>query len=1624
MRLFKKKVSLTWEDNFPVSRQRWTQLNGFIIIPVATWIASVLNTAFGTYLTVQAVASVVKMVLTVALTVGTSLWSASRAKQPSAKTLGNGGMAVNTRTPSEPVKIIYGKAKVGLNWIYCESRGAENSDLHIVATIGEGEINGVAKGWDQNLEFASGSPSSRPGRNDMLVQGTYSGVGNIYEVKISNGKKIEFAAQSAGGTWTDESSEAMNDTANDMDLFSDSVLLEDYYVFGRYEGMDWLTGLPANFPDRLLINVGTAGVGTYSITWEFWAKYLGNLYLPNEGDPFYGEVYGWKALLDVSDGTNGFKNSGLNTVSFALPSASAWQVSHNYALGDFCIPTGGGNGFYYEVTADAGSSDGTEPTWPTTLGETVIDGGITWTCKSDISRPAFADVYPGDYGFVNANGPKFGQCVLIRARVSVLTSMTTKPKGTQAWLATGADESFIWRDNPSSSFSSPVTMTGGWQSLNNGMEIKFPNINGHGVNDIFKFHTGELIWLGERLQYFFEKWNPGGYGLWLYDLVEWTQYKGTTAQTVNTALQAYFPQWDYALKYTAYGYWIFKSVQQWIHKQLPPMEAWSGVPEIAMIIEGMLLYDTRTSTTAYSRNPALVWHNVMTSDRYGFGISSAYIDTQSVNDAANWCDSNNFYFDGVISQREDILDIVENILACFRAIMLWSEGKYKIKIMSDDAAVMALTEDDVEIGEGSFTIVSPGVPESPNKVKCFFFDAEKRWTENFVIWEDQASPGNPADEICNEIPLVGITNFDLAKKLSKYYFLRSKYNKEFSLLCHPRCYALEPGDMVTVTHEFPNWSAKKVRVKTVGLPQEGLVPITFMDENSEIYDQTIDVATRDPIQYAIEASKLSTPTGLYAVTGEDQNTVNKEDAYVEIRWNHMAVGIDYYVGFRESGVTWQDTRLVKGTDDISEQQTLRIGGLKIGTTYDYWVQAFIPNTYARSDATGVRSILSYQPYGISMTSINLTALSEGRAILLIWSIGISVANLDRWRIYRNTSSDSATAILLDEKSGPTRSYRDLSVVVGQTYYYWLKAIDRNGLLSSSFSAVAGITHRHTEAPFSFDSIDSGDFQNIDGTIGYVGTIQELQVCDSLTGLATDSSPDSVEKYLDSTDIMQGTNSLRLIFRKYPKKISWINTRGSTFYLGIDVYNGPPGYNQDIYYVHQKFKTVLAFDLKAVGLGIIKNGSPGDFELRIYSDNSGSPGSLLSSTTISASSIPTSSGENYKVNDLTYLVLGSPLTLSADTNYWLVLYMSPVSPTNYYSIDVWSGYPTDYGYGDPDQTLRAFSSGSLGYDRFPLSSVYYDLIFALCEDGDMLNKYVYYTIGSIDISAKTYIKQWLKCSRSGSGFLSSSFGEAAIGEQLSALTINEANVWTWMAWNISGIGGSSRNSVTKIGFKITDMSNDFELKVDYIIANAGEPHPAMYFASIAALKYFLMENLGKSGGQILIGGTDSGDDLTLKSTEHATKGKIFLGANSVYDEVNDKLGIGISSPDGQLSQGLANGQQISYKSLTELTTINASAYTDTAIQIPANVIVKAVQVRVTVAIPTAATFTVIGAGDATAFNTAAVSTALNTTNKGNGNCPMNNLAAQTIRITPNATPADNTGRVRVTIWYEDSIPPTS
>ncbi len=92
----------------------------------------------------------------------------------------------------------------------------------------------------------------------------------------------------------------------------------------------------------------------------------------------------WKLITGDTTATNyGNANAQLGVGDNAAP---VWAASTAYNVGDRVEPTTA-NGFVYECTT-AGTSDATEPAWPTTEGATVTDGTVVWTAHSKAENAA------------------------------------------------------------------------------------------------------------------------------------------------------------------------------------------------------------------------------------------------------------------------------------------------------------------------------------------------------------------------------------------------------------------------------------------------------------------------------------------------------------------------------------------------------------------------------------------------------------------------------------------------------------------------------------------------------------------------------------------------------------------------------------------------------------------------------------------------------------------------------------------------------------------------------------------------------------------------------------------------------------------------------------------------------------------------------------------------------------------------------------------------------------------------------------------------------------------------------------------------------------------------------------
>ena len=244
-------------------------------------------------------------------------------------------------------------------------------------------------------------------------------------------------------------------------------------------------------------------------------------------------------------------------------------------------------------------------------------------------------------------------------------------------------------------------------------------------------------------------------------------------------------------------------------------------------------------------------------------------------------------------------------------------------------------------------------------------------------------------------------------------------------------------------------------------------------------------------------------------------------------------------------------------------------------------------------------------------------------------------------------------------------------------------------------------------------------------------------------------------------------------------------------------------------------------------------------------------------------------------------------------------------------------------------------------------------------------------------------------------------------------INATQTWNNAATAFTGILLNVTNTASAAGSVLQDWQVSGVSKVS--ITKAGAIASASTITGnglVAASGSFITTN----GNALYFNGTGSGSGPALLQNS-ATQLLLLNGSQSQF--------VDFACRGLTLLPTTQAGQLLAILNLSELTTIAAAASTDTAIQMPAGAIVMAVSVRVTTTIPTATTFTVGDSGLATRFSTASVGVASGSTDAGTAAGAYYNAGALSVRLTMvGAPPAANTGRVRVTIWYFLSTPPTS
>jgi len=473
---------------------------------------------------------------------------------------------------------------------------------------------------------------------------------------------------------------------------------------------------------------------------------------------------------------------------------------------------------------------------------------------------------------------------------------------------------------------------------------------------------GEMIYFdGQRAQ---EKWLWWGADpLYTHEF-----HNGSYDQAVSAAVTAVFPAWADALQGTAYSYFMFRY----------DTTHWQNIPEVTIVLQGKKLFDPRDGSEAYSENVALCILDFMTHPIDGGKLRGSLFNKQSVIDAANWFDANGYYFNGAIADRKEFLDNLEDMLMSTRVDIIWEGGQYKLVVQKYDAAVMSLDERDIKEDDqkaNAMGITTVGINDVPTKVAVAFLDPIDNYNVKYGYWpqEQDLTPAEWADKPDKTIAAVGITDFTQATKIAKYQYVRSRWQRRFAFVGHPKLGSASMADMVAVSHNplFPvrsipqDWTNKILRITGTPMDQTGHIAVALLEEDPSIYDDTVHPLAHNPwlTDFPGFFDIPIDPTDLTYDTGEDETTPNVVDAYITFKWSPMGDNLDYDLRWKhEASIIWTPHRIGNPEGVIAIPAMTGTGTLALSSSGDF-TGGLLTHFYVEIDGTGSPNTFKWSDNG-------------------------------------------------------------------------------------------------------------------------------------------------------------------------------------------------------------------------------------------------------------------------------------------------------------------------------------------------------------------------------------------------------------------------------------------------------------------------------------------------------------------------------------------------------------------------------------------------------------------------------------------------------------------------------------
>jgi hypothetical protein len=528
------------------------------------------------------------------------------------------------------------------------------------------------------------------------------------------------------------------------------------------------------------------------------------------------------------------------------------------------------------------------------------------------------------------------------------------------------------------------------------------------------------------------------------------QYYGTTAQTADADLISETSaltdgRWTSAhrLQGIAYLYVRFK----YSADAFP-----NGIPAVSATIRGKKVFDPRTSTTAWSDNPALCLRDYIASD-YGLGQPSGSIEDNLVEDAADWCDDTvdsevRYSCNGNFVTSFEPSQILSDMLTSMGGLLWYSQGKWRMKAAKYTTPTITLDENDLRSGISLSTRHSRR--SNFNTVKGKFKGAESDWQEaDYPVVSDPAfvsADNGLVNTLDFSLPFT--TSSKTAQRIANIALRRNREQLTFSASFGLKAFQVDVGDFVYVNNTRFGWSNKAFEVTnwTFGLT-EGLdlqVQMTLREISSAVFtDESASVFesnnTTLPSPFLVPSIGIALDSEVRIINEHITNAI-----YVDVTSSTPFAVERVEVQFKKSSDTdWS----VVGVGDLGRFEILDV----FDDFYDIRARAY--------SFLGVKgdweNYTNFVVAGLAFPPADVAGLSaqlNGATVNLNWN-PVPDLDLSFYRIRHSvdeSGADWAGAVTYVEKvPRPGASV----AVPAKPGTYMIRAYDKTGNISENFTSV-------------------------------------------------------------------------------------------------------------------------------------------------------------------------------------------------------------------------------------------------------------------------------------------------------------------------------------------------------------------------------------------------------------------------------------------------------------------------------------------------------------------------------------------------------------------------------------------